>query len=175
MRFVSAAFALLLVALTGCSSGNGHASRSVANDNSAKATPQKVCDWLAPEWRDGADLGEGTPDGPGSCTYEDAIDGGVKVRISIRSRTGRPEPWTRQKDEAAVMVAGLGAPAAWITTGPSVADPATTAATVVGTEDRVSGRLVVSPAGYLVTVHVSGEFNNSRMAEDVARLLLDRL
>ena len=34
---------------------------------------------------------------------------------------------------------------------------------------------MVSPPGYLGTVRVSGEFDNSRMAEDIAKQLLPRV
>jgi hypothetical protein len=141
----------------------------------AKGTPHNVCDWLTSDWRDGANLSEGTPDVPGSCTYEDVLDGGVKVRISVQSRGNQSEA-VRRGDETAVQVAGLGAPALWVTTDASAsAEPATTSSTALGTVDRVSGRLLVSPPGYLITVHVTGEFSNSRMAEDIAKQLLPRL
>jgi hypothetical protein len=159
---------VLALGLAACDASN--------KTDDATAAPHNVCDWLTSDWRDGANLSEGTPDGPGHCIYEDSLDGGPKVRISVRSRGGRSEAAMRQGDEAAVRVVGLGAPALWVTTGARAsAEPATTTSTAIGTADEVRGRLVVSPPGYLVTVQVSGEFNNSRMAEDIAKQLLPRL
>jgi hypothetical protein len=76
-----------------------------------------------------------------------------------------------------VAVSGLGVPAMWITasaSGTSPPDrPATTVSTALGTADGIEARLVLSPPGQLVIIKVSGQYSNSRMAEDLARLILD--
>src|SRR5690242_11779007 len=96
VRFRVALSLLLAVLVTAsCASDDG----SGPTGGSAKAAPQNVCGWLSSDWRDGANLSDGTPDGPGICNYDDTLDGGRKVRISVEARGGRPEDAMRSGKE----------------------------------------------------------------------------
>lgn len=117
------------------------------------------------------------PDGPGACAFADDTSTAM-VRISVLPATGRVDA-ERKPGESAVVVTGIGVPAHWITPSPAQRDaatkPATTSSTALGTEDRIGGRLVLSPPDRRVVIAVTGQYNNSRMAEDIAKVVLDRL
>ncbi len=182
MKRLVAGAALTATVLGACSSGgsNSEADREKCPQGALCPDPslrQNVCNLIPHESWEGFGFFNASS-APGSCTYV-GDDPRTSVRVSVRSRAGGSNASGPSTAETVVRVHGLKAPAVWVTAslgGTSSPDhPATTASTAPGTEDRVAGRLVVAPPGKLVVVNVSGQFNNSAMAEGVAKVVLDRL